>query len=395
MGGHPYGQHPPPPHGFRPHPNGMNMPPQFHNPSGPYQGQGQSGNGNGNGGGRGGNGGGYPHPPNPEHGSMPPREGGGYYGGSPGSYPPQGAMSGQHQHGHGHMGPNGYGGPGPGGFPPMNNMGMYPPHMGHAHGQGHGHGHGGHYPSFSGQPGGPPPPYHGMNSPPGPMQQGSRGPMPSGSGPGSPQPQQQQGSPYRGGMMPPVGNGPTPNMPGLGPNPRSRGMPGVGPGPGGPQNWGMYPNTITKPTQNDVLCGRGGATNSHPGNRAFRKLVTDFKDKYLKAKKSAKPRVAAEVVDIIRHLDPSGRFLKKDKSSDMWVEIGFEKAHEKTSQALREGAPAIRKNWDKAGDMPPIKKENKAPIGKEEVKTVETNASTNEPAGKPDGDNGMGMAVVV
>jgi hypothetical protein len=123
--------------------------------------------------------------------------------------------------------------------------------------------------------------------------------------------------------------------------------------------------------------------------------VRDFKDKYLKAKKSAKPRVAAEVVDIIRHLDPSGRFLKKDKDSDMWVEIGSDKAHEKTSQALREGAPAIRKNWDKVDDMSPIKKENKAPIVTEEVQTVETNASANDQAGKPDGDNGMGMAVVV
>lgn len=95
--------------------------------------------------------------------------------------------------------------------------------------------------------------------------------------------------------------------------------------------------------ENDVLCGRGGATNSHSGNRSYRKLVKKFKDKYLKAKKKQKPSVAAEVVDIIRTLDPPGRFLKKDKDTGWYLDIGDARAKEKTSQALREGAPQIRK----------------------------------------------------
>jgi hypothetical protein len=95
--------------------------------------------------------------------------------------------------------------------------------------------------------------------------------------------------------------------------------------------------------ENDVLCGRGGATNSHSGNRSYRKLVKKFKDKYLKAKKKQKPSVAAEVVDIIRTLDPPGRFLKKDKDTGWYLDIGDARAKEKTSQALREGAPMIRR----------------------------------------------------
>jgi hypothetical protein len=94
---------------------------------------------------------------------------------------------------------------------------------------------------------------------------------------------------------------------------------------------------------NDVLCGRGGATNSHCGNRSYRKLVKKFKDKYLKAKKKEKPSVAAEVVEIIRNLNPPGRFLKKDKETGWYLDIGDARAKEKTSQALREGAPLIRK----------------------------------------------------
>lgn len=107
---------------------------------------------------------------------------------------------------------------------------------------------------------------------------------------------------------------------------------------------------------NDVLCGRGGATNSHVGNREFRKLVKKFKDKYLSAKKKDKPAVAAEVVEVIRKLDPPGRFLKKDKDSGYWIDIGDARAKEKTSQALREGAPLIRKQMS----------ESKALLGEEE-----------------------------
>lgn len=95
--------------------------------------------------------------------------------------------------------------------------------------------------------------------------------------------------------------------------------------------------------ENDVLCGRGGATNSHTGNRSYRKLVKKYKDKYLKAKKKQKPYVAAEVVNEIRNLDPPGRFLKKDKDTGYYLDIGDARAKEKTSQALREGAPQIRK----------------------------------------------------
>ena len=95
--------------------------------------------------------------------------------------------------------------------------------------------------------------------------------------------------------------------------------------------------------ENDVLCGRGGATNSHSGNRSYRELVKQYKDKYLQAKKKQKPNVAAEVVAKIRNLEPPGRFLKKDKESGWYLDIGDARAKEKTSQALREGAPLIRK----------------------------------------------------
>ena len=94
---------------------------------------------------------------------------------------------------------------------------------------------------------------------------------------------------------------------------------------------------------NDVLCGRGGLTNHHPGNIFFRNLVRTRQDEYLRASKRDKANVAKDIVDIIRNQEPPGRFLKKvSENSNTWAEIGDRKAREKTSQALREGAPELR-----------------------------------------------------
>lgn len=102
---------------------------------------------------------------------------------------------------------------------------------------------------------------------------------------------------------------------------------------------------ITTIEPEDVLSGRGGATNSHSGNRAFRVLVKQHQDEYLKAKKRDKPAVASKIVEMIRK--KGGRFLRRwDTSAEgqvLWVDIGDERAREKTCQALREGAPELRR----------------------------------------------------
>ena len=106
---------------------------------------------------------------------------------------------------------------------------------------------------------------------------------------------------------------------------------------------------------NDVLCGRGGLTNHHPGNIFFRSLVRTRQEEYLRASKRDKANVAKEIVDLIRNQEPPGRFLKKvSEKSNTWAEIGDRKAREKTSQALREGAPELRGEISgKHADMSP------------------------------------------
>jgi len=86
---------------------------------------------------------------------------------------------------------------------------------------------------------------------------------------------------------------------------------------------------------NDVLLGRGGATNNNEGNRRFRAIVADHQKEYLGARKKDKVIIARRIVATV--LQNGGRFLKRDRNSDAWIEVPNKRATEKTSQALREG----------------------------------------------------------
>ena len=115
----------------------------------------------------------------------------------------------------------------------------------------------------------------------------------------------------------------------------------------GPLQWNGADYVISGITReeihdHDVLSGRGGASNNHPGNEAFRHLVNKVKVEYLQCPKREKPLLAMRIVQAVRAQSPPGRFLQHDKSTDTWKDVGDNKAREKTSQALREGAPIIR-----------------------------------------------------
>ena len=98
----------------------------------------------------------------------------------------------------------------------------------------------------------------------------------------------------------------------------------------------------------DVLCGRGAPTSWHPGNQYFRSLVEHYQSAYLAARRADKPEIAMRVVHTIQ--ESGGRFLKRTKNYGagpsghfVWEDIGENRAYEKACQALREGAPEIRR----------------------------------------------------
>jgi hypothetical protein len=110
----------------------------------------------------------------------------------------------------------------------------------------------------------------------------------------------------------------------------------------------------------DVLCGRGGGTNSQVGNRRFRQLVQEFQPTYLMAKRKEKPLLARTIVLVIRKR--GGRFLKKNEDSGELFEVGDLKAEAKTSQALREGLD-VRATRSAATSLSDKKKKKKSSSG--------------------------------
>lgn len=131
--------------------------------------------------------------------------------------------------------------------------------------------------------------------------------------------------------------------------------------------------TNSKPRDLDVLCGRGGLVNNHPGNVVYRRVVDHNKALYLSVHKRHRILVSQSIVQSV--LNNGGRFMTLDmchgnrggnssrdtsqssygaatattaaaaaaQSSSLpsayeldWITIDFKKAVQKTSQALRE-----------------------------------------------------------
>jgi hypothetical protein len=84
---------------------------------------------------------------------------------------------------------------------------------------------------------------------------------------------------------------------------------------------------IQEANENDVLCGRGGAINNHPGNRRFRDLINEFKYQYLHESKQTKPKVAMRVLELVKQSNPPGRFLMKFPQG--YLECSEDRAKEK------------------------------------------------------------------
>ena len=96
--------------------------------------------------------------------------------------------------------------------------------------------------------------------------------------------------------------------------------------------------SIEEPHDHDLICGRGGKVNAHPGNRRFRSLVNDRKEAYTRAYgKGEKNAIAQSILQVLFSLNPPGRVLQFDNKTGTYTEVTVKKAMGKTTQALREG----------------------------------------------------------
>jgi hypothetical protein len=93
---------------------------------------------------------------------------------------------------------------------------------------------------------------------------------------------------------------------------------------------------VITPRDEDVLFGRGGKTNHHPGNKRLREIVISYRSIYRQAKKVDKPKVAKLIVGALRAATPPSRFLRLNETTNQWEDVGDRRASEKVSQTLRE-----------------------------------------------------------
>lgn len=92
---------------------------------------------------------------------------------------------------------------------------------------------------------------------------------------------------------------------------------------------------LSKPSDADILCGRGGKSNHHVGNKRYRQVVAEMKASYRTiGSKSAKTDLSRAIVEHVQKY--GGRFLKFDKESRKYIVLTQSEARKKTSQALRE-----------------------------------------------------------
>mmetsp|Transcript_2328 Transcript_2328/g.3380 ORF Transcript_2328/g.3380 Transcript_2328/m.3380 type:complete len:299 (+) Transcript_2328:27-923(+) len=104
----------------------------------------------------------------------------------------------------------------------------------------------------------------------------------------------------------------------------------------------------TEPSDKDVLFGRGGLTNHHPGNVTYRGKVGELCQSYQKLMaKTAKTELAGEIVDWVQQ-EQHGRFLKQDpKNNKKWYVVMDGEARRKACTALREYKPGNQRDRKK------------------------------------------------
>lgn len=123
---------------------------------------------------------------------------------------------------------------------------------------------------------------------------------------------------------------------------------------------------ITEPGELDVLCGRGGMSNHHPGNEWYRRLIKSNRPLYRACPKHTKLLVSKAIVQAVEQ--QGGRFLEKNKNDNSWFEVSYKKAVDKTSQGLRE---RDREDENSASEVT-----NSAPIISPPPRALQQNGNT-------------------
>jgi len=92
---------------------------------------------------------------------------------------------------------------------------------------------------------------------------------------------------------------------------------------------------VDEVTDLDVLCGRGGRSNHWPGNKRYRRVVSEMKERYKTSEgRKSKTGLSRSIVEHV--LQYGGRFVKEEEDTGRYYVLSKTEARIKTSQALRE-----------------------------------------------------------
>lgn len=105
-------------------------------------------------------------------------------------------------------------------------------------------------------------------------------------------------------------------------------------------------NFVQTVNKNDVLSGRGHATNQHTGNIIFRQMVASKREAYSAACIRRKREITDEVVAQIT--SNRGRFLSQTEANGLRQVLSLKEIKKKTAQALREQPRNNEATEDKA-----------------------------------------------
>ena len=83
----------------------------------------------------------------------------------------------------------------------------------------------------------------------------------------------------------------------------------------------------------DVLLGKGGLSNNHPGNKMYVAKALSMQEMYKNVPMPEKTKMSRDLVQFVH--DRGGRFMVKPKDSNDWVEVDFTTARKKASRLLR------------------------------------------------------------
>ena len=88
-------------------------------------------------------------------------------------------------------------------------------------------------------------------------------------------------------------------------------------------------------TEKDVLCGKGGASNSHPGNEAYRRKLIKYQPKYKRCDARGKRKMIDDALLWVKNVQ-KGRFIAFEKTTSSYYIVLDAQARAKVGQYLRE-----------------------------------------------------------